>query len=1428
MVPGPLYVKGVGDTRVRVECIVSICIPLRNGLNAVITGSCMIKITSDFPTFPLQEVEEDIRGACMSQNGEEFVNTLPRLPKDVGGDTDILLGTKFAKYLPKEIFRMDSGLTLFDSAFLSSDGTSGVVGGPHPKFSEIRQSEGHHVDDASYFEPSVLLLRSVSNTLESIPLLGADPEPDMSQIDDPLCCSVFEESGWDDVCEATAMSCVAEENDNALVVKRAPKCVKQFDEIEKAGTEVTYRCVDCRGCVKCKTGMRFESISIQEEVEQALIERSVEIDMSKNITQARLPFLVDPDSRLVSNEKEALKVFRRQVKILNMKPDDKQAVVDFEKKLQDMGFVDYVSNLDDEIKMGIMKNSVKYFIPWRAVYNEKSLSTPCRMVFDATMSSSSGCSLNSLLAKGTNSLNNLIQILIRFQTYKCAFHTDVTKMYNRIQLYQGHWRYQLYLWQDGLAEGKDPVWKVIKTLIYGVRSSGNLAECGLRRTAELSKEEFPRANEIIQDDTYMDDCLSGENSLDRAKTVTDNLVSSMARGGFSFKGFTFSGERPPKNLTEDGESVLVAGLKWYSEGDFMKLNIQELNFNKKCRGRKAGDKGDISSRVITKRDCAKVVAEVFDPMGKLAPIIAGMKLDISILHQRGIDWDDPIPAELKTIWAANFDLIKELGTLQFRRAIVPENAASLDIETIDTADAGENLVCAAIYARFKLRGGGHSCQLIFARTKIVHDITIPRAELVAALLNASTGHIVKMSLKHLFVRNWKLTDSQVVLHWINSMKSQLKQFIRNRLIEILRLTKREDWMYVPSSENVADIGTRKGAQLVDVDSSSPWRIGHPWMSGEEKDFPLQSVEDIILSGQEKNTFKKECIIDDVLATFDIHCYTKYVPNELGERYKFCNYLVGPNKYRFRTVIRIMALVFLFIKKCNERKNFLFLQNPHFLSHHVMESHPVDVYQNNDEDVVHISDHMLLAAKMYYFRKCTLEIKKFVDPGKYKNNSKMVDGVLYHTGRILSSEKLDGKLSLSDVCLDLTTSTFCVPIVDSLSPVAYAIVSETHWHHPDVSHGGVESVLRFSQMTAHILGGRELVKGMKKACAKCRILHKRGVEVAMGPLSEKNLCMAPPFYFCQIDLCGPLKAYSPVNKRAKIDVWYLVLCCTTTGAVDCRLMRDYTADSFLLAFERFSCRFGYPKMVLPDEGSQLVRGCEGMILSLTDIAQNLSREHGIEFKTCPVGAHNMHGKVERKIQEVRRSIRKSVANKKLSILQWETLAQQLANSMNNLPICIGNKTELIENLDILTPNRLLLGRNNNRCPTEPLQLEHDFRGIIEGNRKTFEVWFKNWLTSVVPLLVDKPKWFVTEKHVSVGDVVLFLKSDKEFDKQYQYGIISATIESKDGVVRVVEVEYRNHTEKKKRKTTRSVRDLVVVHPIDELGIMKELHDFANSI
>ena len=129
---------------------------------------------------------------------------------------------------------------------------------------------------------------------------------------------------------------------------------------------------------------------------------------------------------------------------------------------------------------------------------------------------------------------------------------------------------------------------------------------------------------------------------------------------------------------------------------------------------------------------------------------------------------------------------------------------------------------------------------------------------------------------------------------------------------------------------------------------------------------------------------------------------------------------------------------------------------------------------------------------------------------------------------------------------------------------------------------------------------------------------------------------------QVDICGPFNAYSNPNKRATIKIWFVVLCCCTTGAVDCCLMEDYSADSFVLVFIRFSCRYGCPKQLLPDEGSQLVK-------NLTDQEIYLQRV------------------------------------KQLPPLHHASLGSQIANSINNLPIGLGNKSNQIENLVILMTN-----------------------------------------------------------------------------------------------------------------------------------------------
>ena len=171
--------------------------------------------------------------------------------------------------------------------------------------------------------------------------------------------------------------------------------------------------------------------------------------------------------------------------------------------------------------------------------------------------------------------------------------------------------------------------------------------------------------------------------------------------------------------------------------------------------------------------------------------------------------------------------------------------------------------------------------------------------------------------------------------------------------------------------------------------------------------------------------------------------------------------------------------------------------------------------------------------------------------------------------------------------------------------------------------------------------------------------------------------------------------------------------------------------------------------------------------------------------------------------------KELDTRRLSIMQFETLGIQISNSINNLSIGVGNKTDQLENLDILTPNRLILGKNNDRCPTQSLELTHDLKRIIESNANIFRAWFNSWLISYVPTLIEQRKWFENDSEISVGDVVLILKSEQEFDQKYQYGIVRNVNKGRDKCVRSVEIEYQNHNENTKRRTIRGVREVVVI-------------------
>ena len=58
------------------------------------------------------------------------------------------------------------------------------------------------------------------------------------------------------------------------------------------------------------------------------------------------------------------------------------------------------------------------------------------------------------------------------------------------------------------------------------------------------------------------------------------------------------------------------------------------------------------------------------------------------------------------------------------------------------------------------------------------------------------------------------------------------------------------------------------------------------------------------------------------------------------------------------------------------------------------------------------------------------------------------------------------------------------------------------------------------------------------------------------------------------------------------------------------------------------------------------------------------------------------------------------------------------------------------------------------------------------------------------------------------------------------MVNEIVPSKDGVICKVIVWYRNHQENVDQYTTRSIHDLVLIHPIDELNLMEELGKVAS--
>lgn len=255
---GSISIDGVGNlTTNSNHGVYQIQLPLYNGKYATMSGVCLEQITSCFPTYPLHgQVEDDIKAAFIKSGGDP--TSLPRLPPSIGGETDFMIGAKYLRYHPKYVYQLPSGLTIYESIFENADGGRGVIGGPHQVFNAI--NEFYHANQMTFFSSQYQIYR-----------LGIQVNPDVSLLDVKCPKDYFKDLMYESY---------KEREDQKHCTSLVTRNQKIFDQVENAGSEITYRCINCRDCKECKHHDNIESISIKEEIEQEIINQSVTVDIT--------------------------------------------------------------------------------------------------------------------------------------------------------------------------------------------------------------------------------------------------------------------------------------------------------------------------------------------------------------------------------------------------------------------------------------------------------------------------------------------------------------------------------------------------------------------------------------------------------------------------------------------------------------------------------------------------------------------------------------------------------------------------------------------------------------------------------------------------------------------------------------------------------------------------------------------------------------------------------------------------------------------------------------------------------------------------------------------------------------------------------------------------------------------------------------------
>lgn len=277
----------------------------------------------------------------------------------------------------------------------------------------------------------------------------------------------------------------------------------------------------------------------------------------------------------------------------------------------------YRKFMEEYITLGHMELATRegnYFIPHHAVVKRQDNDLKIRVVFDASAASSSGLSLNDCLITGPKLQTDISEILLHCRFHKYIFIADIVKIYRQILIREEDRIYQHILWRSSPHEEVREY--ELCTITYGMSAAPYLA---IRCLHQLDLENGP--NFII----------AGADSLDNVVLLQQQVIQLLQKGCFELKKWASNCSIIIKNIPREdlasdsffepneGQAIKVLGLYWDSKEDLF------------------GYRSNFGETRFTKRSILSTVAQLYDPIGALSPIILWAKCVMQELWCQKLD-----------------------------------------------------------------------------------------------------------------------------------------------------------------------------------------------------------------------------------------------------------------------------------------------------------------------------------------------------------------------------------------------------------------------------------------------------------------------------------------------------------------------------------------------------------------------------------------------------------------------------------------------------------------------------------------------------------------------------------------------------------------------------------------------------------------------